>query len=116
MAEDPDFAAALAAQLAGLRLQFLRRLQGTLATFGEQLEGHGTEVAPRCCRTCMPSCTGWQARWDFRLSGVVAPARSLEVQASLAGCLYAIPPAEWETWKAACCSCGRPWTPAGHAG
>lgn len=102
MVDDPDFAAALAARLAGLRVQFLHRLEGTLATFGEQLAGRGAEAAPAVLADVhaqLHRLAGTGGTFGF--PELSRQARSLELQAQAwLGAGAAIPPGEWDAWKA----------------
>ncbi len=102
MVDDPDFAAALAARLAGLRVQFLHRLEGTLAAFGEQLAGPGAGVAPAVLQDVHAQLHRLAGTGGtFGYPELSRQARSLELQAQVwLDVGAAIPPAEWDAWKA----------------
>jgi len=103
MADDPDYAAALAAQLAQLRGQFLQRLEGTLATFAEQLSGPAAQLPA----AALPDIHAQLHRLagsggTFGFAELSRQARMLEVQAKawLDAGGGGVEPQAWEVWKA----------------
>lgn len=103
MAEEADYAAALAAQLAQLRGKFLQRLEGTLATFAAQLSGAGADVPAAMLQDMhaqLHRLAGSGGTFGF--TELSRQARTLEVQAKLwldAGG-SGVEPQAWDAWKA----------------
>lgn len=95
--------AGLDAQLAAFRIQFLARLDGTLAALDAQLRGQGAAVPTAVLQEVhaqLHKLAG--AGGTFGFPGLSRQARTLELQAQAwldAG--GAIPAADWEAWKSA---------------
>lgn len=103
MAEGRDPVAALEAQLAQLRGQFLQRLEGTLEHLGTQLGATDTPPSPEVLQEThaeLHRLAGTGGTFGFH--ELSQQARRLEVQAKAwLGADASIAPAEWATWKAA---------------